>query len=478
MENSLYFYDLETSSGSPSTGRIMQFAGQRTNMALEPIGEPDNLLVKLSDDVLPDPFAILVHGITPQQANADGISEAELVDYLAQEVARPGTVFVGYNSIRFDDEFVRRLFFRSLRDPYEWQWKDGRGRWDLLDPIRMMRALRPEGLEWPFAPDGKPTVSLASLTQVNGIEHANAHDALADIQALIEVAKKFAAAQPKLFQYLLKMRDKKQVAKLVDTNEAFVYTSGKYASEYDKTTVALKLLNHPVRSGVAVVYDLRFDPSELNKLTPVEIAKKWRSREPEDHLPLKTLQYNRCPAIAPTSVLDGQTLTRLKLDMIVVKKNMQILQDLASDFATKIREAVTILDKEQAELFGGSKDVDQSIYDGFWTDQQKRQLNELVLSPPEAIIGKANDFGDPKIEEMAFRFVARNYRKKLTPDQAESWQTKRAQIMLSGGEKSMAADFGRKLELAYQKVDSENKRYLLTELQLYAESIMPIGDSA
>ncbi|MDO8265493.1 MAG: exodeoxyribonuclease I, partial [Candidatus Saccharibacteria bacterium] len=222
-----YFYDLETSSGSPRTGRVMQFAGQRTNEDLEPIGEPDNLLVKLADDILPEPDAILVHKITPQQTLSDGISEAEFAEFFYEKVALKDTVFVGYNNIRFDDEFMRAVCFRTFHDPYEWHWKDGRGRWDLLDAIRMMRALRPDGMEWPFI-DGKPTVKLEEMAKANGLLHENAHDALSDVLALIALASKFKNAQPKLFNYLLSARDKKGVAKIVEAGEPFVYTSGKY----------------------------------------------------------------------------------------------------------------------------------------------------------------------------------------------------------------------------------------------------------
>ena len=79
MSASLFFYDLETSGINPREQRIMQFAGQRTDMNLQPVGEPFNIVIKLTDDVLPDPDAILVTGITPQQTLTDGITEAEFL---------------------------------------------------------------------------------------------------------------------------------------------------------------------------------------------------------------------------------------------------------------------------------------------------------------------------------------------------------------------------------------------------------------
>ncbi|HMR73107.1 MAG TPA: exonuclease domain-containing protein, partial [Candidatus Saccharibacteria bacterium] len=117
-----FFYDLETSGLNARSQRVMQFAGQRTDEQLNPIGEPVNLLVRLSDDVLPEPYAIVVTGITPQQTLTDGISEPEFCQFLTSEVFTPNTVALGYNSIRFDDEFIRHTLWRNFYDPYEWAW--------------------------------------------------------------------------------------------------------------------------------------------------------------------------------------------------------------------------------------------------------------------------------------------------------------------------------------------------------------------
>ena len=225
---SFYFYDLETSGFNPRSARIMQFAGQRTDMNLKPIGEPDNFLIKLSEDVLPDPDAVLVHGITPQKARSEGLSEAEFLKYFAEQIAKSDTIFVGFNNIRFDNDFIRFALWRNFYDPYEWQWKDGRSTWDLLDVARMTRALRPAGIKWPIAPDGKASNRLEDLAKLNKLDHANAHDALSDVQAVIDLALLIKSKQPKLFDYLLNIRDEKKVEPLVNAAQPLIYTSGRY----------------------------------------------------------------------------------------------------------------------------------------------------------------------------------------------------------------------------------------------------------
>src|SRR5262245_29811211 len=106
MAASFFFYDLETSGFGPREARIMQFAGRRTDLELRPIGEPVNVLIKMTEDVLPDVDAVLLTGITPQTTIADGVTEAAFLRQFQDEIATPGTIFVGYNTVRFDDEFM------------------------------------------------------------------------------------------------------------------------------------------------------------------------------------------------------------------------------------------------------------------------------------------------------------------------------------------------------------------------------------
>ena len=263
-----YFYDLETSGFNPRTARIMQFGGQRTDMDLKPIGQPSDILIKLDEDILPDPDAILVTGITPQKTLAKGISEAEFMKIFSSEIATSDTIFVGFNNVRFDDEFMRFLHYRNFYDAYEWQWKDGRGRWDLLDTARMTRALRPEGIKWPVNSEGIQTNNLGDIAILNKLSIANAHDALSDALTTIELARLLKNNQPKLFDYLLKMRKKENIAKLVKSGKPIIYTSGKYPSEFEKTTVVSVIANHPERQGV-LVYDLRIDPRQFENMSKI-----------------------------------------------------------------------------------------------------------------------------------------------------------------------------------------------------------------
>ena len=146
FSESFFWYDLETFGLNPSYDRIAQFAGQRTDLDLNPIGDPVILYCKLSADYIPDPAACLVTGITPQEVKAKGLPESEFIEKINNLFSVPGTCVCGFNSLRFDDEFIRNTLYRNFLDPYQREWKNGNSRWDILDLVRACHDFRPEGI--------------------------------------------------------------------------------------------------------------------------------------------------------------------------------------------------------------------------------------------------------------------------------------------------------------------------------------------
>ncbi len=472
MAKSFFFYDLETSGFNPRTDRIMQFGGQRTDLDLNPVGDPVNVLIKMAPDTVPSPDAIMVTGITPQKTLAEGITEAEFVAIFLKQIAVQDTIFVGFNSIRFDDEFMRFLLYRNYVDAYEWQWKDNRSRWDLLDVVRVTRALRPEGIKWPVDSEGKPGNRLEMLTSVNNLEHVGAHDALSDVRATIALAKLIKEKQPKLFDYLLTMRDKKKIAGLVNTGEPFVYTSGKYPAEFEKTTVVVKLCDHPKKQA-ALVYDLRHDPTPYLAMEPEQLVETWRWKKDSDEprLPVKTLQFNRCPAIAPISVLDSVSKERLKVDDGVIAANKQKLLKGLDKFTQSLKKALEILDKQQqTRLIQDETTVDEQLYDGFVGDTDRSIMQNARASSPEQLEVTGRQFVDKRLQNLMPLYKARNYPKLLSDSERNIWDEHVKRRL----EAQLPSYFKRIDELALQAGLSENKQYLLEELKLYGESILPI----
>lgn len=477
MSTSFFWYDLETSGRSARTDRVMQFAGQRTDMDLNPVGEPVNVLVKLSEDILPDPEAVLLTGITPQATLQDGVTEVEFLQLFHEQVATPGTIFVGYNTVRFDDEFMRFLHYRNFYDAYEWQWQDGKSRWDLLDLVRMTRALRPDGINWPMTEDGKPTNRLELITKLNGLDHEHAHDALNDVLASIAVAKLIKTKQPKLFDWLLNIRGKNDVKKFLETNPTFIYSSGKYDSVAEKTAVVQVL--HVDNTQGALVYDLRHDPAEFKDLSAEELADRWRYTREENapkRLPVKTLKFNRCPAVSPVGILkDEGVQKRLKITPDVANANLAKLRAMPELVANIVR-ARNLLDDERGEQWSKeAPDADTALYGGSFFDDTDKQLMSVVrAAKPSELSSLSDDFHDQRLRDLLPRYKARNFAGSLTDDERAAWEAYRHHVLLDGGTESRLAKFMHRLGELAESPAGQEKRYLLEELQLYAESVMPV----
>ncbi len=470
MPKTFFFYDLETSGLSPQESRIMQFAGIRTTMNLEPIGEPVNVLVKLTDDVLPTPEALMVTGITPQDTQADGYTEADFARLLTDDIFTPDTIAVGFNNIRFDDEFIRHLFWRNFYDPYEWTWKEGRSRWDLLDVVRMTRALRPEGIVWPVDDKGQPTNRLELLSGSNGLDHVKAHDALSDVEALIGVTRLIKSKQPQLYDYLFKMRDKNEVKQLVnlEDKQPFVYVSGHLDGAYNKATVAFPLTAG--KNGNVVVYDLRIDPTPFLQLSSHELANilytPWEERQAEAFvkLPVEEIQYNRAPAVAPLGVLaqaDGWAKLSLTEETITTHRNILLS---APGFAENIRGIF-----ENKREYKKSPNPEAQLYDSFVPDTDRLRIEAVRNATEHDLADFHPDFIDERLPELLLHYKARNFPKVLSQDEAVAWEAWRsAQIT------NALPGFMKSLQKLAATITDDSKQFVIQEMQLWAESVLPV----
>ena len=456
---SFFFYDLETSGLSSSDARIMQFAGQRTDLNLTPIGEPVNLLVRLSDDTLPSPGAIFTTKITPQKTLEEGITEPELAKFLTEEIFTPDTIITGFNSVRFDDKFIQHLFWRNFYDPYEWMWRDGRSRWDLLDVVRLTRALRPEGINWPFTDDKKPTNRLELITKLNGISHESAHDALSDVNALIDVTRLIRDKQPKLFNYLLKLRDKREVKALLDLHHPapFVYASGRYGSTHNFTTVAYPLFL--TKTGNLVVFDLRHNLDDLLESLKAPDDADSKKSLPDRFFPIvKELAFNRCPAVAPLSVLgSADGWAKLELSPELVDKNLRSL--LAhSDFLKQLQTLTAEKSYNQPPL-----DVEASLYDSFVPDADKPRLAAVRSADADFLADFHPNFLDERLPDLLLHYKAKNFPTSLSEPEAKKWQAYRLARLNRQAPVFLA-------ELEQAKKDNRDD-FLVEELYLWYQSL-------
>jgi exodeoxyribonuclease-1 len=422
MSFSFLWHDYETFGIDAARDRPSQFAAQRTDAALKPVGEAIVLYCQPVIDVLPHPVACLLTGITPQLARDQGVPEYEFARQIEAAFLVPETCGAGYNSIRFDDEVTRHLLYRNFHEPYLREWYGGNSRWDLVDVMRLWHALRPEGFNWPAKDDGGTSFKLEHLTAANGLAHEQAHDALSDVQATIALARSLREAQPRLFEHALKLRDKRFAATLVNVAEMtpVVHVSSKVPSVRGCITIMVPIAPHPTNSNCALCFDLTHEVDELLELDAEDLRDRvFASGDdlPEGltRLPLKGIHLNKSPMLAPLKTLLPEDAQRWGIDVAACLANRDRLWAERETLRLKVREVFTQPPFED-------RDPELSLYGGFLPDADKPKLAKARATGPDSITRLHGTFSDPRYDELLFRYRARHYPDTLDEDERARWQ--------------------------------------------------------
>lgn len=418
---SIFWYDYETTGINPRCDRPLQMAGLRTDFDLNEIDEPVNLYCQPSEDVLPHPAACAITGITPGQLAEKGLSEADFMTRVHAQLAAPGTCGAGYNTLRFDDEMTRYSLYRNFFDPYAREWQGGNSRWDLIDVVRAAYALRPDGIVWPTDEEGRVTLKLERLTAANGIDHGHAHEALSDVRATIALARLIREKQPKLYHWLFQLRSKQKVLDQVRLLQPMVHVSGRFSAARHYVGVVLPLAWHPRNKNALIVCDLHLDPQGLLDLDADTLRQRLYTRreelaEGELPVPLKLIHINKCPVVAPLSVLRPEDQQRLGLDMALYEQRALRLSDAPKVWQDKVSAIYA------SEGFASSEDPEQQLYDGFIGDRDRRLCEQVRTADPAQLAQEQWPFDDERLPELLFRYRARNFPDTLNFEEQERWR--------------------------------------------------------
>jgi exodeoxyribonuclease-1 len=476
--DSFYWYDYETFGADPRRDRPAQFAGIRTDTDLNPVSDPLVLYCRPAPDFLPSPDACLITGITPQTARRLGMAEAHFIAAIHDEFSVPGTCVAGYNNIRFDDEVTRHCLYRNLFDPYAREWRNGNSRWDLIDMLRLARALRPEGIVWPTDDTCRPSMKLELLTAANGIAHADAHDAVSDVRATIAMARLLRERQPRLMQFLFENRGKRQAADLLGlgTMQPVIHASEKFSAEKHCIAIVVALAQDPRNPNGVVVFDLSVDPTPLLTLDADTLRARLYTPaaslpEGVERLPLKTVHLNKYPVLAPMKALRPGDAERLDLNLARCREHLDALRPAAATVAAKIRE---ILDTPPPAV--EESDPDTMLYEGgFLGDSDRATLDRLRRLDPWQLAQVRPEFRDPRLPEMLFRYRARNFPETLTPKETARWEAFRLRrLTLAGSGASLVkSEYEARLKALESASDlSPRQREILASLWNYLREIV------
>lgn len=421
MTNTLFWHDYETWGATPAQDKPSQFAGIRTDEALNIIGDPLVIYCQPVKDCLPHPEACLITGVTPQIALEKGISEIEFFRAIHEQLSQSGTCGVGYNSIRFDDEVTRYGLYRNFYDPYEREWKNGNSRWDIIDMVRLCYALRPETLSWPLNEDGTPSFKLENLTKENGLSHEAAHDALSDVTATIALARLIRERQPQLYEYAYSLRAKQRVNALLDVQQRkpILHISSRFPAKQGCAALMAPLAYHPRNNNSVICYDLSVDPQPLLSLSVEEIIERLFVKQedlPEgvDRIPLKEIHINKSPMVLTTKMLEENNAQRLGINKQACELHWQQLRH--ADLSEKIQAVY------KDSNFAESKDPEQQLYMGFIHDHDKNLCRQIRQASPEHLSDYIPQLKDKRLKTLLFRYRARHFPHTLTADEQKRWQ--------------------------------------------------------
>lgn len=475
----LLWHDYETFGLKPARARLAQFAGIRTDLDFNILEDPLVQYCKLSEDSLPHPGACLVTGITPQIAEEKGVCEAEFAATIYQNFNQPDTCTVGYNSVEFDDEFTRHMLYRNLYNPYgHHNPRIGNSRWDLINVVRLVRALRPDGIVWPTKDDGSPTTRLDQLTVANGIPH-NAHEALGDVEATIALAKLMKAVRPKLYNYAFDNRGKKEVLNLLGfrgshfTPAPVIHISSIYGAKNNYLGIIYAIAKHPEKNNSIIVVNLREDPTPLiecasvKELQDLMFTKKEDKPEGAPKIPLYEINVTRCPVLCALGGLRPMDCKRLELDIEKCFSNMRKLID--------VQDLKYVAPQVYRKPFDESDDPDLMLYGGDFIDYHDKDIMRDIHEVDPTEIEKKYPFDDPRLNEMVFRYRARNYPETLDTEELKRWKLFRIKRLrnLDDGNTFSLADYFKDISerLAVKDITDRDKQ-ILYSLEDYGKEII------
>lgn len=470
----LYWHDYETFGANPKMDRPAQFAGVRTDLQLNIIGEPLVEYCQPPIDILPHPEACLITGITPQVAQTRGLPEPEFIARILEQLATPNTCAVGYNSLRFDDEVTRHTLWRNFHDPYAREWQNSCSRWDIIDMVRLTCALRPDGINWPRREDGAASFRLEDLATANNLAQERAHDALSDVYATIALARLIRDKQPRLYDFVFSNRDKKSARAMLDmvSRKPVLHVSQKFPADLGCISLVMPVAEHPVNKNAVIVYDLRHDPRDLIELAADEIHERMFTPSedlPEgvERVPLKGVHTNKCPVLAPANMLNTEEARRLQLDGGTLRRHRDTLLENIDAVADKAQAVFAL-----GEFEAGS-DPEQELYSGFVPDADRKLCQQVITASPQALENPDFPFQDKRLHELLFRYRARYYPETLNQAERDEWQTwrdKRLEFAPDGG--LTLAEYDSLLQhMSEHFAGQPDKLQLLVDLKSWGEQL-------
>ena len=443
MQKTYLFYDIETSGLNKCFDQVLQFAAIRTDLDLKEI-ERHEILIKLNPDTILSPQAVVIHHITPKCLQ-DGLCEYEAMREIHQLLNVPGTISLGYNTLGFDDEFLRFSFYRNLLTPYTHQYANNCSRMDLYPMAAMYYLFKPDGICWPKI-DNKPTLRLEYLSSHNNLAQGQAHDAMVDVLATVALAK-IMQKDAAMWVYVTSCFDKK-----IDLNRANKNTpifgsltqglliDGSFGADrsYQCPVISLGMHNHYKNQSLW----LKLDAPNIDD---------------------KTFVYKKRFGEQPMLLLFNPRFTKYlsQESLELITQNLEWIKNNTLEF-----NKIVLQHKDYQYPYIPNLDVDAALYqNGFIKDIETQMCNKFHLADLAQKNKLINQFSNVNLRTQAIRILARNYPEFLSSELKQEFVDYLQQIELG-----KVVDYKNSIHLtsrdALEQIASLKNSNNLNELQI------------
>lgn len=393
------FYDIETTGLHKAFDQVLQFAAIRTDLELNELTRHE-LIVKLNPDTIPSPAAMITHHMRLADI-AKGISEFDAIKQIHQWLNYPGTISVGYNTLGFDDEFLRFSFFRNLLPPYTHQYANDCGRMDLY-PITVMYSLFKRSiLEWP------EKLKLEQLNTLNQLSEGRAHHAMVDVEATLALAKRFFKER-EMWDYLVgyfnKNTDNERTQSL--KTEIALLFDGIFGTDKNYHCPVLYIGNHEHYKNQSLWLRLdttRWETLEKISEKPHEFTRVIFKKpgEPNFVLPLKERFLTH---------LAKERLELAEQNRAWLNNNPEIFQQIIQYY------------KNYQYTAHPETDVNASLYlNGFWSAAEENTCRAFHKATPFEKRDLVRQITNPRLKALALRILGRHFQEHMTNEQNQEF---------------------------------------------------------
>ena len=432
----MVFYDTETTGTKLHFDQILQFAAILTDNDLNEIDRFE-IRSRLLPNVVASPDAMRVTGVSIDQLHDPALpSHYEMVCRIRHQLLKwQASLYIGHNSLRFDEVLLRSAFYKNLLPPYLTN-SNGSSRIDTLTMLQWAHKYEPDVIKVPTYPDGQPIFKLDHLAPANEFNHAHAHEAMSDVEATIHMARLLRDNVPDIWSRAMRFSNKTTVIDFCDSEPVFGLTEYYFSDYY--SFMLHQVGRNPYDGNEIIAFDLYHNPADFERLSDEELRRRL-SASPK---PLRGVRVNALPGLTDADEAHPHTRAR-DLPLETLGDRAEVLEE-NEELKDRLMHAYM-----QAKLeYQDSAHVEENLYSGFATPEDNERMDAFHSRDWTARATLVLEFDDPRFRELGEQLIYFEAPEVLATEQRRNWESRTARRLLGTGEPCEALSLPKALQEA------------------------------